>query len=329
MTSRRLFTALIAALFVVITHASGANAQAANANISEQADLRWDVKLVIAAAVHRMRGQDDESLYWPARFAQGADKSFPYSDFRYEGYSLDAVAILGVTPDALDPESLFLTALLTFRDALGRAASTTLTARYRVSGGNLEITQAAVATVAPERPRTLTFIVPAERMPSHIFDASPDELLAHVASNSVSAKGEHSPDTRDYFVFTWFLNRLPTGAKIDLRISADPDGVIGDRGNTTEFNDRGFRVLVLRGKFALNRSPEFFFKVLYAPQGATDGEQPITVVSRVSSHVGGPVAAAPPPPPVVAAPLIPRKSDDAGGTAEAKPANTFQNLLKR
>ena len=114
MTLLRLLAPLVAAFFVVTAHTSSANAQTAGPTLSELADLRWDVKLVIAAAVHRMRGQDDELQYWPARFALGADKSFPYSDFRYEGYSLDAVAILGVAPDALDPESLFLTALLTF-----------------------------------------------------------------------------------------------------------------------------------------------------------------------------------------------------------------------
>ena len=310
MTPFRLFTTLVAALFVVVAHTSSANAQTTGTTtLSELADLRWDVKLVIAAAVHRMRGQDDELLYWPARFAQGADKSFPYSDFQYEGFSLDAVAILGMAPDELDPESLFLSALLTFRDPLGRRAFTTLTARYRISGNNLDITQAAVATVAPERPRALLFIVPAERMPSHIFEASPEEFLVHVASNSVIAKNDHSSDPRDYFVVAWFLDRLPTGAKAGLRISADPDGIAGDRGNTTEFSDRGFRVLVMRGVFALNRSPAFFFKVLYTPESATDKEQSIRLVSRVSSHVGGAVAAAPPAPPVLAAPLFPRKTE--------------------
>ena len=57
-------------------------------------------------------------------------------------------------------------------------------------------------------------------------------------------------------------------------------------------------------------------------------EQPATVVSRVSSNVGGPVAAAPSPS-LLAAPLWSNKSDLAGDTAGTKSTDAFQNLMTR
>lgn len=77
---------------------------------------------------------------------------------------------------------------------------------------------------------------------------------------------------------------MPPDAEVQIRLSGQPDSSAGyAAGGAMDFD--GWRVVRLRGAFALNGPTEFFIKAVYQPGGPVPGfDRDPQVLAVVSSH---------------------------------------------
>ncbi len=158
-----------------------------------------------------------------------------------------------------------------------------LAVRYGFSGRNVKILKASVLPVAPSKPLAKIFIVPAKDVPSNFLQLDEREMLTHVAAKAVRRSGNIQKTKKDYYVFAYYLDRLPADAEVQLRVSEAKDGIRGDPGNSVGLYYQGRRVAVQRATFALNGKHELFFKALYQP--ASEGQPSPQLAEVVSTHI--------------------------------------------
>ncbi|HJO73923.1 MAG TPA: hypothetical protein QGH84_01745 [Rhodospirillales bacterium] len=245
--------------------------------------IPWHATMAIGAAVLSMRGQAKPVDLFPVSLSPEAAKDLQDPDFRYEGYALSGLAITEFQASTAQPGAVEISALLTFSDAIGRRVSTMLAVRYGFSGRNVKILKASVLPVAPSKPLAKIFIVPAKDVPSNFLQLDEREMLTHVAAKAVRRSGNIQKTKKDYYVFAYYLDRLPADAEVQLRVSEAKDGIRGDPGNSVGLYYQGRRVAVQRATFALNGKHELFFKALYQP--ASEGRPSPQLAEVVSTHI--------------------------------------------
>lgn len=128
----------------------------------------------------------------------------------------------------------------------------------------------------PARPRVALFFVPANKVPRDIAKAHPyTTVLEFVIKNAVDVQGTKKTDrtVKDYYVFAFFMERLALDAKVGLLISDRPDGLSGHWKGITRFQQDGWHVALLAGRFILfdnGEEPDLFVKAVFTP-GKEDG----------------------------------------------------------
>jgi hypothetical protein len=259
--------------------------QAINVGLRSLARKRipWHATMAIGAAVLSMRGQAKPVDLFPVSLSPEAAKDLREPNFRYDGYTLSGLAITGFQASEAQPGAIDMSALLTFSDAMGRRATTMLGVRYGFSGRNVKILKASVLPVAPSRPQAKIFIVPAKDVPSNFLRLDEREMLTHVAAKAVRRSGKIQKTPEDYYVFAYFVDRLPADAEVQLRVSETKDGIRGFPGNSVGLYYQGRRVAVQRATFALNAKQELFFKALYQP--ASKGRPSPQLAEVISTHI--------------------------------------------
>lgn len=253
--------------------------------------LPWHVPMVVGASVLGMRGNDRPADIWPVVIAPPAAAGLRDPEFLYSGFSLADVAVIDTRMSERLPGGIALRALLTFVDGAGRRARTLLGVHYTISERDVEIAEANVLPVAPARPEARLFIVPAEAFPGPVLDtvSDPLELLRQVSAKAVTgpAAGRVTRAPGDYTVFAFFLDRLPPDAEVQLRVSDVEDGIGGDPGNSVGLYYQGWRVAVLRARFAIDAGLELFLKAVYRPgSGVPAEDRKPRLAGVLSSHRG-------------------------------------------
>jgi formylglycine-generating enzyme len=246
---------------------------------TEQSQVPVDAASAAAVILDRMRG-DGSGAVAGAGFAPkvGLDlreKRFVYRDFAVKDHVL-------LRHGSGDDGSTIAAGRLDLKDPLGRQTEVLYYADYRSTNDGIEITRAQTATLYSLSPKTLVFVVPAERLQS-VSDSvrrTHDGLLEFAATNAVTggALRDVPAGARDYVVFAFILDRVSPSAEVTVMISESRNGT-GGYSNASQYVDfDGWRVGVLPGNFDL-RSSNHFVKVAFRP-----GEE-ISFVSRKSQIV--------------------------------------------
>jgi hypothetical protein len=161
-------------------------------------------------------------------------------------------------------------------DAYSRFMYTHFKADYGLAGDTIVVDSTIVKPVEPARPRVALFFVPANKVPRDIAKAHPyTTVLEFVIKNAVDVQGTKKTDrtVKDYYVFAFFMERLAPDAKVGLLISDRPDGLSGHWKGITRFQQDGWHGAFIPATFAVDNSPERFFKVLFEPGSYTPEKQ--------------------------------------------------------
>lgn len=295
-------------------------------------DLPAHVKILISAATMRLQG-DERSSFGPVVLSPEALRGLDDAEFNFHGFSLNGVVLGRVDEPSDDESALELDTLLLWRDAIGRRAVTSLSLRYVPKGDSIDVTAGRAIPVSSGLPEVRLFALPIGDRTADLGDVLTDFGRLIALLNREGVDPTLRADTNSNFVlFAVVADRLPASESIRVVAGDSRSDRSSDGPDSAVIDIDGWRVgvfLVPAGEAAPR-----FLKVYYRPSPVLSAEDepeerlvalfPIAEETDTSKR-----NTAPPPPPVLAAPLIPRKSDDAGSTAGAKPANTFQNLLKR
>ncbi len=255
--------------------------------------LPWEMAAVLGAAVLEMRKLEKAGPTWPVIIDESAARALKEPVFRYQGFDLSAIAVTRyqrAMSGAFD-----LSAILTFLDGGGRRASVSAVLSFLITEETIQIVTAELAFLAPPEIRVRVAIVPTESAPELAPEIKPD--VDPVAAMIQSVENEVTPQTegsvpQSFDILAFFLDRMPPDAEVQIRLGEQPDGATGyAAGSTLDFD--GWRVVRLRGAFALNGPTEFFIKAVYQPGGPVPGfDRDPQVLQVVSSH-GNPRAEAP------------------------------------
>ncbi|NNL65122.1 MAG: hypothetical protein HKP30_02660, partial [Myxococcales bacterium] len=202
-------------------------------------------------------------------FSNDLDRRIPEERFRYAGFTLRTIAVDGHHALETDPDERWVSAVLRFRDAIGRQASAAVRAGYRMQGERIVIDWAFIAPLAAPAPRIDFFYVPASRFPDPILRkrTSHAKLWDEVVKRSLRlARPDEWPvGEQDYLVFAFVMDRLAPDARLELRVSSKARGVAGDDGASKILNFDGWFAGISGGRFDLQGAAQPYFKVLYTP----------------------------------------------------------------
>ena len=158
---------------------------------------------------------------------------------------------------------------LDFKGPFGRRASVRYEARYRTAGGGVTIDDVEVQPIFSEFPEPMLFVVPANAIQTAIPDTF-GELLASVGKRAVPFTRRHSapPEKKEYVIFVFLLDRISPSAKLEVKISDDPESMYGYKESTKHIDMNGWRVALLAGRFILfdnGEDPDLFVKAVFTP----------------------------------------------------------------
>jgi len=264
-------------MFALVTWSAPAPAETNKPILSKDlaGAITWDTSAVIDASALVMRGIDNSSQLWPVRFSDAALKTLREPHFRFEGFSLSAAGGRRLPAASVAPAMRGFDAVLKFTDILGRRTAVALRAEYDLSNGGLQVGRADVMSIVPERPTVRFLFVPAADLPSSSVTSHPKDtdFLRLAMSKAVAGPGRPVAPTgpTDFYVFAFFLNRLPPDANVEMRVSAKPDGIGGTLGNSVELSFHGWKTAVLRATFALDDTNPLYFKAIYRISGDISG----------------------------------------------------------
>jgi hypothetical protein len=158
---------------------------------------------------------------------------------------------------------------LDFKGPFGRRASVRYEAHYRTAGGGVTIDDVEVQPIFSELPELMLFVLPA----SAIQTAMPDtfaELLVYVGERAVPFTQRQStpPENKEYVIVVLLLDRISPSAKLEVKISDDPESIYGYKESTKYIDMNGWRVGLLAGHFILfdnGEEPDLFVKAVFTP----------------------------------------------------------------
>ncbi|HUT70380.1 MAG TPA: hypothetical protein VMW89_06855 [Desulfatiglandales bacterium] len=171
--------------------------------------------------------------------------------------------------NADDPSVRTAVGRLDFKGPFGRRASVRYEARYRTAGGGVTIDEAEIAPIFSDFPEPMLFVVP----PEAIQTALPDtfgELLAYVGDRAVPFTQRQSapPEKKEYVIVVMLLDQISPSAKLEVKISDDPESIYGYKESTKYIDMNGWRVALLAGRFILfdnGEEPDLFVKAVFTP----------------------------------------------------------------
>ena len=260
---------------------------------------------MIGASVLRMRGVEDSDQTFPVVF-DSASTDLAEPEFRYDGFVLSAIAVTDYRESVEPPETVSLEVVLSFVDIVGRRATVSLFVDYGFSDSTLNVSEAVAVPLGPDIPEVRMFVVPVDAMPPDAFrsDTTQFELLRLAAANDVAGRQGESLGSvpQEYYLLGFVVDRLWPDAIVELRVSDDPEGLVGAEANSLELDFQGWRVAVLRTVLALNTGDETFVKTIYQPGSDNPpAERAPRLAGVFSSHVSA--AATPSGTAATAAPL--------------------------
>lgn len=259
---------------------------------AQEVEVSPDVKMVTSAIALRLRGLElVEGVEHKVVFEPEAAESLKAPDFNYGGFRLLRIEVSGFESFPEDPNMAEIEGILHFQDRLGRRTFVAYGARYGLEGGDIHVTRARAATVFPPVPQVRLFFVPAEKLTKEAFKAFNANLdaLAFVVANAVplDMPGKIPDGSGDYYVVAFFMDRLAPGAEVGLETGNSLDGPFRRTPHTLVFDHAGWRVVMIRGRFAFNGEDEVFFRATYRPanRGLAADQEPV-VAGVFSTHVG-------------------------------------------
>ena len=235
-----------------------------------------DATRVAQAIALSLTGGADRSLKAQVRFA--TPNVSPKTDpvIARNGLKLVGVAITESEKQGPDQSGRRVRGMIAHSDAYSRFMYTHFKADYGLAGDTIVIESTTVKPIEPARPRVALFFVPANKVPRDITKARPyTTVLEFAIKNAVDVQGTKKTDrtVKDYYVFAFFMERLAPDAKTGLLISDRPDGLSGHCEGITRFQQDGWHGAFIPATFAVDNTPERFFKALFQPGSYTPEKQ--------------------------------------------------------
>jgi hypothetical protein len=168
-----------------------------------------------------------------------------------------------------DPSVRTAVGRLDFKGPFGRRPSVRYEAHYRTAGGAVTIDEVEVQPVFSELPESMLFVVPAKATQTALPDTF-GELLAYVGERAVPfAQRQPAPaEKNEYVIFVFLLDQVSPSAKLEVKISDDPESMYGYKESTKYIDMNGWRVALLSGRFILfdnGEEPDLFVKAVFTP----------------------------------------------------------------
>jgi hypothetical protein len=168
-------------------------------------------------------------------------------------------------------------------DVLERFILTRFTVDYRLNkDGSILVDNTTVESVDAPIPLVSIYFVPAEKVTQTLLKArNIAKLLEYVMKNAVARLECRKTDRvkKNYYVFAFFMDRVAQDAKIGLVISNQAEGFSGNERDTETFHENGWHVAYAPARFAIDASPQVFFKVLYTPGVSATSKQHRQIVA--------------------------------------------------
>ena len=267
---------VVLAAFVGLASPGPAHAQAGPAPVAVE-DLPPDAAAVLGASVRLIRAAGASADTFPVTFGAPARAALSEPGFAYEGFAVERIVITAYGASA---NGAVLEAVIGLSDRLRRRATLSLVAEYGATGDGYAVHRASVYPLVPDPPRVFQYIVPA----AAAVPAGPatfESLLRYADANALRLGGPNDvpAGAQDYFVFSFFMDRLSPDTETAGVTGLDAVSLDGDVTEARLLDDQGFRVHVQQVNLALNAGAELFFKALYAPAGGAP-----LVAAALSSH---------------------------------------------
>ena len=168
-----------------------------------------------------------------------------------------------------DPSVRTAVGRLDFKGPFGRRASVRYEAHYRTAGGAVTIDDVEVQPVFSDLPQPMLFVVPANAIQTALPDTF-GELLAYVGERAVpfTQRRTAPPENKEYVIVVVLLDQISPSAKLEVKISDDPESIYGYKESTKYIDFNGWRVALLAGHFILfdnGEEPDLFVKTVFTP----------------------------------------------------------------
>jgi len=162
----------------------------------------------------------------------------------------------------------------------GRTASFTYNMKYTASGTTLAVNDVSLDPVFSRLPEPAMFVVPAEKVPRNdtMKPSSYGDLLQFAVMNAIDPNNPAliSGQMHEYVMFIFFVDRVSTSAKVEVKISDEAYSYGGYKDSTRYLDFDGWRVALLSGKFSLSNksitnpgavsdSNGLFLKAIFTP----------------------------------------------------------------
>ena len=228
---------------------------------------RPDIAAVVYAAALQMRGSSVDTS--PVSFSAAAQQALREESHIYGGFGRPLYSVLRFVQSGGQENVYDLGVAMFFVDAGLRRSAVYGEFTYVLGETQIVVQSARLSPIVPDRPQTVLSIVPADRVPNDLLQTyrTHAELLPWVVVNALSA-GEQATvpsGKQPYYIFAASLDRLAEGATLEIRISDDANGLVGEAGDCMDMDYEGWHVAVLPGQFAFSTTPEFFIKMIYTP----------------------------------------------------------------
>ena len=228
-----------------------------------------DALMVAQALALSLEGRASPSNIAPVRFADAGAEPPPDPTVQSGRFHLASSALIRFDQAGDSKERRLLAGVLLHQDPLGRLISTGFEVDYRLfQDGSIVVDASAVTPMDAPVPEVLIGFVPAEKVTGSLLKSqSFAKLFKYVEKNAVprSQCREARRVEKEYYVFAFYMDRLARDARVGLLISDQAEGLSGYGEGTVTFQDNGWHVAYAPARFAMDGSPEIFFKALYRP----------------------------------------------------------------
>jgi hypothetical protein len=204
-----------------------------------------------------------------ATFAAGVGEKIKPLWFAADGFVPAGVRLYVHEASADDPSVRTSVGRLDFKGPFGRRASVRYEAHCRTAGGGVTIDDVEVQPIFSNLPEPMLFVLPANAMQTAIPDTF-GELLAYVGERAVPFTQRQSAplENKEYVIVVVLLDQISPSAKLEVKISDDPERIYGYKESTKYIDMNGWRVALLAGRFILfdnGEEPDLFVKAVFTP----------------------------------------------------------------
>ena len=115
----------------------------------------------------------------------------------------------------------------------------------------------------------MLFVLPAKAIKTGLPDTF-GGLLAYVGERAVPFTQRQSapPENKEYVIVVVLLDQISSSAKLEVKISDDPEGIYGYKESTKYIDMNGWRGTLLAGRLILfdnGAEPDLFVKAVFSP----------------------------------------------------------------